>query len=231
MDRLRLLWQQIPNDTISYILSKNNKFDGVVLDTEHGVFNQETIVGCMTAIQGNGKLCMIRVTEANKTFLRHYLDIGVDGLIFSTIELGEYYHQIKWQTNFPSNNGKRGYGLTRDNFWGEEDRKKRPILIGQIETPSSANCANAFDEMDYVLVGPYDLSSYLGDAGNFESQEYKECIANIIRLVPVEKIGYHIVKDIGNQYSDLSNFGMIAVSLDTSMLIDSIKVLQSIVCD
>ena len=36
-----LSWQQIPSATISEIMCKG--FDGVVLDTEHGSFNPETI--------------------------------------------------------------------------------------------------------------------------------------------------------------------------------------------
>lgn len=233
---MRLLWQQIPDETVSHILSKNNKFDGVVLDTEHGVFNQEKIVSCMTAIKGNDKKCLVRVTEANKTFVRHYLDLGVDGLIFSTIELSTgYAREVLDQCQFPKN-GRRGYGLTRDSFWGEEERKERPILIGQIESKTMVNSLKAVESLepitfDYYLIGPYDLSSDLGDPANFDSDVYKNCIKEIRSIVPDSRLGYHIVKDIEAQYEGLKDFGIVAVSLDTLILIDAVKSLQEMVCE
>jgi len=35
---MKVIWQQIPSSTVSEILCHNDYFDGVVLDTEHGMF-------------------------------------------------------------------------------------------------------------------------------------------------------------------------------------------------
>ena len=43
---MKLAWQQIPSTVITEIFC-NGKFDGVVLDTEHGCFNDEDVYrGC-----------------------------------------------------------------------------------------------------------------------------------------------------------------------------------------
>tara|TARA_R110002020_G_scaffold123630_2_gene280362 strand:+ start:1092 stop:1880 length:789 start_codon:yes stop_codon:yes gene_type:complete len=252
--QLKGFWQQIPSTTVSEILCHSH-FDFVCLDTEHGVFNEETIFNCIQTISLSGKKVFIRVTEANKTFVRHYLDAGVDGLIFSTMENYEYIYtnltmttsptddlifdlnsetayskNVIKQCKFPNNNGKRGYGLTRDNFWGEKPRKSDPLLIAQIESVKGVGQLSSFSfDFDYFLIGPYDLSSDLGIPGDFESSIYKQQIHEIKRIIPPEKLGYHIVKDIAHQIGDLNDCGILAFSMDTLMLINGIKEIENIV--
>ena len=79
-----LSWQQIPSPTVTEILSHN--YDGVVLDTEHGCYNNETLFSCVQVLKASNKKCFVRLTEINNTMIRYCLDAGVDGLIFSTIE-------------------------------------------------------------------------------------------------------------------------------------------------
>lgn len=274
MEKLRGLWQQIPSTTVSEILCMTD-LDFICLDTEHGVFNEETIFQCIQTISLSQKKVFIRVTEANKTSVRHYLDAGVDGLIFSTVDVAtqfnsysnniqesfvngnsekcvsfapvsehldnvlcglhydlkpDYIRDVMEQCKFPDiysyteHKGKRGYGLTRDNLWGETSRKQDPILIAQIETVNAVNniyeISNSFD---YCLVGPYDLSSDLGCPGDFDNPEYVGLINQLKNAVDSNKLGYHIVKDIEKQYLDLKECGILAFSLDTLMLIDGIK--------
>ena len=238
---MKCLWQQIPSTLVSEILSRNNDFDGVVLDTEHGVFNDETLYSCIQVITLSGKKCFVRLTEANLTKTRYCLDAGVDGLIFSTVEDWKYVEQIRAQCFLPSQRpikGRRGYGLARHNFWGESE-PLYPIIIAQIETERAVNrffSVNAdykdsfiLDEFNYFLVGPYDLSSSLGCPGDFEDESFKSCMETIRRSVPNCRLGYHIVKDIEKQYFDLQDCGFLAFGLDTLMLIDGIKSIQSIV--
>ena len=52
---MKLAWQQIPSPTISELLCKS--LDGVVLDTEHGCFNNETLYNCIQVITANDKKC------------------------------------------------------------------------------------------------------------------------------------------------------------------------------
>ena len=60
-----LSWQQIPSPLISEIMCHN--FDGVVLDTEHGCFNNETLYSCIQVIKASKKRCFVRLTDINKT--------------------------------------------------------------------------------------------------------------------------------------------------------------------
>ena len=82
---MNLTLQTISSTVISEILCKTN-FDGVVLDTEHGCFNNENLYSCIQVITSMNKKCFVRVTDLNKRLIRMCLDAGVDGLIFSTVE-------------------------------------------------------------------------------------------------------------------------------------------------
>jgi 4-hydroxy-2-oxoheptanedioate aldolase len=79
---MNLTLQTIPSPVISEILS-DSKLDGVVLDTEHGCFNNETLYSCIQVITLSNKKCFVRLTDFNKQLVRMCLDAGVDGLIFS----------------------------------------------------------------------------------------------------------------------------------------------------
>lgn len=227
---MRFLWQQIPNATVSEILCSTG-MDGVVLDTEHGVFSNETLFNCIQVITLTGKKCFVRVTDTlNRSLIRYCLDSGADGLIFSTIENGEQAYHAATQCCFPgvpNSKGVRGFGLTRDNFWGEKEREKKITIIAQIETKNGVDFIrhepNWGSVFDYFLIGPYDLSSSLGDVGNFSSLEYQKAIETIKNAVGEEKMGYHIVKNIPEQYPNLKGCGFLAFGLDTLMLINGVK--------
>ena len=82
---MKLLWQQISSTIISEIYAKS-EFDGVVLDTEHGSFNNESLYGCIQIITILNKKCFVRVTHLDKSLVRMCLDAGCSGIIFSTVE-------------------------------------------------------------------------------------------------------------------------------------------------
>jgi len=230
---MRMLWQQIPSPIITEILCRNNKFDGVVLDNEHGAYSPETIFNCVQIATLCRKKCFVRLAEIDKTQVRQILDAGVDGLVFSTIEKTKQIKKILDQCFFPMQGGERGYGLTRDSFWGEIKRKRPPVIVAQIETVKGVDLIKergfGVNLFDYYLIGPYDLSSSLGDPENFESKAFQKCIRSIQEVVGVEKMGYHIVKDISKNHAMLNKCGFLAYSLDTLMVIDSVKKIGDIV--
>ena len=82
---MKLLWQQIPSTIISELYC-NSDFDGVVIDTEHSPFNNETLFSCIQVVKLSNKKCFVRLAHLDKIVTKMCLDAGVDGLIFSTVE-------------------------------------------------------------------------------------------------------------------------------------------------
>ena len=215
-----LSWQQIPSPLVSEIMCHN--FDGVVLDTEHGCFNNETLYSCIQVIKASKKRCFVRLTDINKTMIRYCLDAGVDGLIFSTIETEKQCTDIL-DYCFYSPKGKRGLGLVRQNFWGEKELiQKDPIIIPQIETKEAVDNLKEivkFD-FDYYLIGPYDLSLSLNIPGKFDNEEFI-CYINKTKVsIPEDKMAVHIPNDIDNQIRKYKNCAVKCLGMDTIALLE-----------
>ena len=187
---MNLILQTIPSTIVSEIIVNSN-FDGVVLDTEHGVFNNETLYSCIQVITSNQKKCFVRFTDLNKQLVRMCLDAGISGAIFSTVESKEYGRQIIEFCRYPLYSGKRGCGLVRENKWGSDKLAiNNPIIIAQIETKTSVDNIDDITDcnFDMYIIGPYDLSNSLGCVEDWNNELYKSYISKIYHRIPIEKI-------------------------------------------
>lgn len=224
---MRLAWQQIPSTVISDILCQNS-FDGVVIDTEHGVFDPETLYSCIQVISLSGKSCFVRLTEVSKTAIRACLDAGASGLIFSTVENVKMAKKIHEFCKFPKYGGNRGLGLVRQNRWGLDPKSlvsKPPILIAQIETVTGVKNLKEIKKhnFDYYMIGPYDLSASLGKPGDFESKDYIETLEKVKKLIPESQMAVHIPSNVKKEVKKYKKYGIIALGMDTTFIIEKYK--------
>jgi len=224
-----LTWQQIPNTLISEILTYN-KFDGVVLDIEHGVFPNDILTSCIQVVTLTGKKCFVRLPEINRTAIKYALDSGANGLIFANITNTEEADKIIEYSCYPT----RGCGLVRENKWGKEPLAQvKPQLIIQIESIQGVNNLDSLLEysFDYFLVGPYDLSLSLGKAGDFQDPDFINMVAKLEESIPREKLGYHIVtmKDILDKIGNLKDIGFLALGMDTTLLTESMENIEKLI--
>lgn len=213
-------WQQIPSPLVSEMMCHN--FDGVVLDLEHGCFNNETVYASIQVVKISGKKCFVRLTEVSNTMIRYCLDAGADGLIFSSIETEEQCSQIiQYSCYFPK--GKRGLGLVRQNLWGEKDLlSSDPVLIAQIETKNAVDNLKQiikFD-FDYYLIGPYDLSLSLGCPGQFDKSEFMCYIDKVANLIPESKMAVHIPNNVEREIQKYKNYGLKCLGMDTVAILN-----------
>jgi len=224
---VRLAWQQIPSTIISDILCLNN-LNGVVLDTEHACFSNETLYSCIQIITSNNKECFVRLGNSDDSMIRFCLDAGATGLIFSTIETPEQVQEINQLCKYPKYNGKRGLGLVRQNKWGlEELINKPPILIAQIETETGARNIEKLLGFDFYMIGPYDLSASLGIPGKFDDPRFLSAVEKINKFIPNSKMAVHIPKDVRKEIKKYNDYGIIAVGMDTTVLIESHKEMEN----
>jgi len=226
---MKLAWQQIPSPTISELLCRN--LDGVVLDTEHGCFNNETLYSCIQIITANNKKCFVRLTEINKTLIRICLDAGITGIIFSTVETARQARKIHELCKFPKHGGKRGLGLVRQNKWGYGGLVSAPpVVIAQIETKKGIDNLKEIHshEFDYYMIGPYDLSASLGIPGDFDNHKYLEAIKKVKETITdLDQLAVHIPTEVGKQIDKYREYGIIAVGMDTTILLEGYKELKN----
>lgn len=223
---MKLLWQQIPSTEVTKIYCNTN-FDGIVLDTEHGVFNNETLFNLIQLINASGKKSFVRVTEPTKTFCRMLLDSGVSGLIFSTLDSHNDVNNIREWCKFPPE-GKRGQGLVSENDWGNKPlQENNVILIAQIENQIGIEKLPFFKTsnlFDYFLLGPYDLTADLGCVGDWKNKNYIFNITKFNEIIPKVKQGVHIVSNIKEEFeTKFKDYGLVALGMDTTIIKEQIN--------
>lgn len=225
---MNLTLQTIPSPLISELLT-HSELDGVVLDTEHGHFNNETLYSCIQVITLRKKKCFVRFTDLNKQLVRMCLDAGVDGVIFSTIENHIEANEIINYCRYPSQGGKRGCGLVRENQWGSKQLDGHvPIIIGQIETKTAIKNIQELIkcEFDIFLIGPYDISSSIKIPGQFGNPIYLNYINNIYDVISLDKLGLFLPtkKDI-DVYKNLNKNrpSLLIWGMDTDFILESLK--------
>lgn len=243
---MKLFWQQIPSPVITEIFCSSS-FDGVVLDLEHGHFNNETLYSCIQVGTLLNKTILARVSHLDKQVIRMCLDANISGVILSTVETFEQAKEFYDYCIYPFKNrieefnqdaqgvvrkstvtetgGMRGQGLVRENLWGIKPLKlRKPIIIPQIETIKGVNNIEHISSInfDYYLVGPYDLSASLGNVGDFESDEFKSSLDNLKKIVG-NKMGFHIPSKIKNQIANFKDYDFLALGMDTTFIIEKIE--------
>ena len=227
---MKLAWQQIPSTVISELLCHIG-LDGVVIDTEHSFFNNETLYNCIQLITSMNKNCFVRLTEPSKTLTRACLNAGADGIIFSTVETEEQCQTIHEICRFPSQGGKRGLGLVRQNKWGLDKLiSDRPIIVAQIETINGINNLDKITSFgfDHYMIGPYDLSASLGVPAEFDNPKFLEAIQKVRETITDNsQMAVHIPTDVDKHIDKYEGYGIIAVGMDTTILLEGYKELTN----
>ena len=219
---MNLTLQTISSTVISEILCKTN-FDGVVLDTEHGCFNNENLYSCIQVITSMNKKCFVRVTDLNKRLIRMCLDAGVDGLIFSTVENVSNAEEILKYCKYPRHGGNRGMGLVRQNSWGDDILDDHhPILVAQIETKRGVDNIDKLREFDfdYFVLGPYDLSSDLNCPADWKNEKYLLHVKRFLSIIHRENIGIFLptVNQVSESKNETMNYSLLISGMDTDFL-------------
>lgn len=229
---MNLLWQQIPSSEITTMYCSTD-FDGVVLDSEHGCFNNETLYTLIQLINAHGKMSFVRLPEVDKSKIRLLLDARVDGLIFSTVETEEQVEQIISNCYYPPR-GKRGQGLVTENCWGKYPewlQNDSVNIIAQIETKKGIDLLPSIkDKFDYFMLGPYDITADLGCVADWDNLEYQKYVSTFNSLIPLHQRAVHIVSDIEQEYKNkFVGYGITALGMDTTMLINSLNTIENYV--
>ena len=225
---MNLIMQTIPSPLISELLTYS-ELDGIILDTEHGHFNNETLYSCIQIITLSKKKCFVRFTDLNKQLVRMCLDAGIDGAIFSTVEHVKQAHDMISYCTYPSQNGKRGCGLVRENKWGYKSiGNSTPLIIGQIETRTAIEKIRELYEnsnLDTFIIGPYDISSSLKIPGQFDNQIYLDYINHIYNVIPLDKLGLFLPY---KEYMNTSKFNknkpyLLILGVDTDFILNGVE--------
>lgn len=167
--------------------------DYVIIDTEHGPFEPESVADFVCAANGMQLTPLVRVKDVSRPAILKVLDVGAQGLIIPQVQSMEDIRKaVEYGKYYPL--GSRGVAGVRANGLGYgmggslkawfENSNSQTLLIPQCETlgclKDIENIARA-DGVAGIFIGPYDLSTAMGIPGQFTCQEFLQAVDRIIK--------------------------------------------------
>ncbi len=167
------LFMGIPNTTVAELCAGAG-FDWVLIDSEHGPFDLQSIMAHLQAVAPYPVSPIVRPVEGQTALIKQLLDIGAQTLLIPMVETAEQAEQLVRACKYPPA-GIRGLGtsMARAAQWNRipdylQKANDEVCLIVQIETLSALENIDAIaavDGVDAVFIGPSDLSASMGHIG------------------------------------------------------------------
>lgn len=180
-------WTSLGHPSITEIFSRIG-VDFVGVDIEHSTISQEQTQRIITAAQVNGTLCFPRVATHNQEMIKRLLDSGADGLMIPMVSLPEEAEKLISWCKYPPE-GSRSFGVARAQGYGFDFDEyvstwnDSSSLIMQIETVEGVENIDQildFEQIDGVMIGPYDISGSLGIPGQLDHPKVNQAAMRVV---------------------------------------------------
>ena len=181
-------------------------FDFIAIDMEHSTISVEQAQRIIAASQSEGVPCLPRPVSQSNDWFKPLLESGADGLLVQMVNTPEEVEAIIGHLKYPPL-GNRSFGMNRAQAYGFEfddyiqqwnETSIFMIQVESIQAVDNIEALLAFDEVDGVMVGPYDMSGSLGVPGQISHPLVIEASKKVIAAC--EKFG----KSCGFQVADAS---------------------------
>ena len=179
---------QIPSASVAQILAQAG-FDWLVIDTEHGPIDIETLHAMFVATRGTDATPVVRVARNLDWLAKRVLDVGALGVMMPGVNSEEEAHAAVAAVRYPGE-GVRGFGPAfAASHWGVpvseyvKNANREVMAIVQIEHIDAVERIDrilAVPGIDLPLIGPYDLSGSMGLLGQVEHPEVQRAIDRVL---------------------------------------------------
>lgn len=196
-------WVSYAEPSITETFAKAG-FDFIAIDMEHSTITLPQAQRIIAASQSHGVPCLPRPVSHSNDYFKPILESGADGLLVQMVNTPDEVEKIISHLKYPPI-GKRSYGVNRAQGYGFDfdeyinQWNQTSIFIIQVESIEAVDNIEkllAFDEIDGVMVGPYDISGSLGVPGQTNHPKVIEASKKVIKVC--EKYG----KSCGTQIAD-----------------------------
>ena len=179
-------------------------FDFIAIDMEHSTISIEQAQRIIAASQSEGVPCMPRPFSHSNDWFKPLLESGADGLLVQMVNTPEEVEAIVEHLKYPPV-GNRSYGVNRAQAYGFDfdeyitswnDSSSFIIQVESIQAVNNIDKLLDFNEIDGVMVGPYDISGSLGVPGQTNHPSVIEASKKVIAAC--ERYG----KSCGTQVAD-----------------------------
>jgi 2-keto-3-deoxy-L-rhamnonate aldolase RhmA len=204
-ERLFAGWVSYAHPSITETFARAG-FDFIAIDMEHSTISLEQAQRVIAASQSEGVPCLPRPVSHSNDWFKPLLDSGADGMLVQMVNTPEQVQAIINDLKYPPV-GRRTYGVNRAQAYGFDfdayiqdwnESSTFLIQVESIEAVENIEKLLAFDQIDGVMVGPYDISGSLGVPGQTSHPLVIEASRKVIAAC--EKFG----KSCGTQVADAS---------------------------
>ena len=179
--------------------------DCIILDMEHGTFNNENAVPILQTARLIDLPVIVRVPEVSPHHIARCMDLGALGIMIPRTETVEQVGIAVDSMFFPpiGHKGRGGYCQLRTGETIREYQENRYLVL-QIESikgiENLSEMLEAYGEhISAIVIGPYDLSISLGICEQFEAPEFLSAVRKIFDICSSRGISYGIFCDSKEQ--------------------------------
>lgn len=212
-------------------------FDWLWIDGEHGLFNEiSTATAC--AVNGGHIPAFVRLPDRSATAIKRFLDVGCDGIILPQVSSAAEVNDISRAALYPPR-GERSLGIARAQGYGTrfpQCLQQQDYLIAvQIETASGVQNAAEIvrhDAVDFVIIGPYDMSGSFGIPGQVDAPQVMDGIAKVQGLCGEAGKPCGIFAGSAEKAKAYvpSGFDLVATGMDSTTLLSGFKAMREAIC-
>ncbi len=186
-ERLFAAWVSFAHPSITETFARAG-FDFIAIDMEHSTINQAEAQRIIAASQAEGVPCLPRPVSHSNDYIKPLLESGADGMLIQMVNTQEDVKRLIDNFKYPPI-GKRSYGVSRAQGYGFDFEEyitcwnQNSSFIIQVESIEAVNNIEkllSFDEVDGVMVGPYDISGSLGFPGQTDHPKVIEASKKVI---------------------------------------------------
>jgi 2-keto-3-deoxy-L-rhamnonate aldolase RhmA len=173
-------------------IARASGHDFLFIDTQHAIFNLETIAHIANTALAIGIAPMVRVRGLDDPDVPLLLDSGVTGIIFPDIATAAQARRAVERCKFPPI-GKRSVGANFPQFDGRGVPLKEAVpalngstvaavMIETVEGLENAEEIAKVDGLDVIHVGTNDLLVDMGKPGRFDDPAIEAALDRVIKV-------------------------------------------------
>ena len=180
-------WVSYAHPSIAETFAKAG-FDFIAIDMEHATINLSEGQRIIAACQSEGVPCLPRPVSHSNDYIKPLLESGADGMLIQMVNTAEEVRNLIRHIKYPPI-GLRSYGVNRAQGYGFDFDEyitmwnETSTFIVQVESIEAVNNIDKlliFEEIDAVMVGPYDISGSLGVPGQLDHPKVIEASKKVI---------------------------------------------------
>jgi 4-hydroxy-2-oxoheptanedioate aldolase len=176
-------------------------FDFVFFDLEHTPIGLETLQNHIRAAMAHGLGTLVRTPDADPAFILRILDMGAEGLLVPGVRSQPEVAEVVSASRFPPL-GRRGvsggtraadYGMRGATPFGAHgagtmsevtEAINRELVVGvmieETEAVGDIDAIVATPGLDFVFIGPVDLSASMGHIGTSDHPDVRRAVEKVI---------------------------------------------------